>query len=306
MQRLIILSGRSGAGKTSALHILEDLGYLCIDNLPMSLLPDIVNRLITQDDVQLLAVGIDIRNPELDLNNFDNLLREINTVISPLTIFLTAQDNKLIERFSATRRKHPLFKRYQVLSEAIQAEYEQLKSIAASANITIDTSKLNIHELKERLLLKLGSSSKLVVLFQSFGFKHGIPLDADFVFDVRVLTNPHWHLSLRNKTGKDQAVIDFLAQDADVQKMIDDLTHFFNNWLPNIKQSNRHSISIAIGCTGGKHRSVYIVETLSKLFSEQWQVHTLHRESKQWHKTLNQTQKVSDNTENNMVSFVNK
>lgn len=283
MQRLLIISGRSGAGKTSALHILEDLGYLCIDNLPLSLLPDITERLIRQDHVKKLAVGIDIRNPKLDLENFDVILRQVNTIITPETVFLTAQDAKIIARFSATRRKHPLLDRCQSLSEALATEVEQLKPIAKNAAITIDTSKLNIHELKERIKLKLGQDDRLVVLLQSFGFKHGIPLDADYVFDVRMLPNPHWQLSLRRLTGKDQEVIDFLAQDSDVKNMLADITRFFESWLPSFSSTNRHSISIAIGCTGGQHRSVFIVESLAKAFAQDWQVEILHREAKYWH-----------------------
>lgn len=297
MQRLLIVSGRSGSGKTSALHILEDLSYLCIDNLPLSLLPDIVERLLLQNDVKKLAVGIDIRSQKLDLENFDSIMRQVNTIITPEILFLTAQDEQIIARFSATRRKHPLLDVHHSLSDALNAESKRLKTIAVNATITIDTSKLNIHELKERIKIKLGQDSRLLVLFQSFGFKHGIPLDADYVFDVRMLPNPHWQLSLRGLSGRDKAVQDFLEQDADVKNMRADLQRFFENWLPSFSSTNRNSISIAIGCTGGQHRSVFMVESLAQAFAKDWQVQILHRERKHWEKakTLEMPSIILDN-----------
>lgn len=282
MQRLVIVSGRSGSGKTSALHILEDLGYLCIDNLPLSLIPDIVGRLHDEGHITQLALGIDIRNPDVDLNEFSHILRELNNVGSPDVLFLTTQDEQLLARYGATRRKHPLLDRFQSLEEAIEAEEALLKPILQHATIMLDTSKLNIHELKDNMKIKLGQHDSLTVLFQSFGFKYGAPLDADYVFDVRMLPNPHWQAGLRELTGRDDDVMSFLEQDSDVKKMLDDIAQFLTNWLPSFRDTNRHSISIAIGCTGGQHRSVYLVETLAQRFQTDWSVQTVHRERKYW------------------------
>lgn len=282
MQRLVIVSGRSGSGKTSALHILEDLGYLCIDNLPLSLIPDIVGRLHAEGHIKRLALGIDIRNPHVDLNDFNHILHAVSSIVSPEVLFLTTQDEQLLARFAATRRRHPLLDRFQSLEEAIEAEEELIKPILHHATIMLDTSKLNIHELKDHIKLKLGQHDSLTVLFQSFGFKHGVPLDADYVFDVRMLPNPHWQAGLRELTGRDKEVINFLEQDSDVSKMLNDIAQFLANWLPSFRDTNRHTISIAIGCTGGQHRSVYLTETLAQRFQKDWSVQTLHRERKYW------------------------
>lgn len=282
MKRIVIVSGRSGTGKTSALHVLEDLGYLCIDNLPLSIIPDIVGRLHHEGHIDSLALGIDIRNPHVHLDDFSHILRELNNVVSPDVLFLTSHDEQLLARYGATRRKHPLLDRFQCLEEAIEAEEELLKPILQHATIMLDTSKLNIHELKDHIKLKLGQHDNLTVLFQSFGFKHGAPLDTDYMFDVRMLPNPHWQAGLRALTGRDQEVIQFLEQDADVKKMLSDISQFLTNWLPRFRDTNRHSISIAIGCTGGQHRSVYLVEALAQHFQQDWSVKTIHRERKYW------------------------
>lgn len=286
MQRLLIVSGRSGTGKTSAIHILEDLGYLCIDNLPLSLIPDVVERLHVANHVHKLALGVDVRNPSEDLRQFDDVQKQVNTIITPEVLFLTAQDEKLIARFSSTRRKHPLMGArnfgFRSLEEALLTEKKLLEPIADLATLTIDTSNLNIHELKERIKLKVGQGDELLVLFQSFGFKYGVPLDADYVFDVRMLPNPHWQVGLREQTGQDAAVISFLEQDVDVVNMLTDLKTFIGNWLPSFQATNRHTLTVAIGCTGGKHRSVYMAESLAAHFAGDWQTQVLHREIKHW------------------------
>jgi UPF0042 nucleotide-binding protein len=263
---LVVVSGRSGSGKSTALHLLEDNGFYCIDNLPAGLLPDLA-RQANDAGMQLpkVAISIDARNLRSDLQRFPELLEQVrNSGITCDVIFLAATDEVLIKRFSETRRKHPLTDQSHSLAEAIAAELRLLEPIIDLANLKIDTSHLNLYQLrdtlKQRLLGSQGSTPS--VLIQSFGFKRGVPVDADLVFDVRCLPNPYWKPELRQFSGKDQPVRDFLDAQPDVQEMYQDIRAFLDKWLPRYAAGERSYMTIAIGCTGGHHRSVYIAERL--------------------------------------------
>lgn len=263
--RLIIVSGRSGSGKTISLHVLEDLGYCCIDNLPVDMLPDLVKKL--EGDHPLLAVSIDARN--LPTNVL--LLKE---VISQLRqpprkceiIYLDAAKASLLKRFSETRRRHPLTSNLVSLQEAIEKEGILLSPLASMADITIDTSTLSNHQLCALISDRVGKdkTDRLQLLFQSFGFKNGMPVDADFIFDVRCLPNPYWKATLRALTGKEKAVCEYLQTFPEVEKMIEDVLHFLEDWVPRFEADNRSYLTVGIGCTGGQHRSVYVAEQLVK------------------------------------------
>lgn len=282
MKRLLIVSGRSGSGKSSALHILEDIGYYSIDNLPLSLLPEIVAKLDQENHLDMLALGVDVRTPRADLMEFESILEQLKGHGEVEVLFLNARDDVLLARFGATRRRHPLADRYSTLQEALIAEEALLAPVAKRASLTLDTSSLNVHELKQTLTVKMGQGDQMILILQSFGYKHGIPLDADFVFDVRHLPNPHWQAALRAKTGLDKDVQDFLAADKNVNAMFDDLYQFLGKWMPIFAESHRHYLTVAIGCTGGQHRSVYLVNRLSDALKLQWPTQTLHREMKHW------------------------
>ena len=280
MKRLLIVSGRSGSGKSSALHMLEDLGYYCIDNLPLSLLPDIVAKLDKENNLELLALGVDVRTPRSDLMQFEQILEQLKQFAAPEVLFLKAREDVLIARYGATRRRHPLTDRYQTLAEAIAAEDTLLAGIARHATLTLDTSNLNIHELQHTLSVKMGQGDRMIVILESFGYKRGVPLDADYVFDVRHLPNPHWQPHLKPLTGLDAEVQAFLQTHQDVNSMQDDILTFLQKWLPVYANTHRHYLTVAIGCTGGQHRSVYLVERLAAVLKTSWPVQTLHRELK--------------------------
>lgn len=282
MKRILIVSGRSGSGKSSALHILEDIGYYSIDNLPLSLLPDIVAKLEQENHLDMLALGLDVRTPRSDLIEFEFILERLKEHGKVEVLFLNARDDVLVARFGATRRRHPLADRYNGLQEALTAEDMLLAPIVDQATLTMDTSNLNVHELKHTLSVKMGQGDQMILILQSFGYKHGIPLDADFVFDVRHLPNPHWQPDLRAKTGLDKVVHDFLHTDEHVNAMFDDIYQFLNKWMPIFAEGHRHYLTVAIGCTGGQHRSVYMVDRLSDALKLQWPTQTLHREMKHW------------------------
>lgn len=282
MKRLLIVSGRSGSGKSSALHILEDIGYYSIDNLPLSLLPEIVAKLDQENHLDMLALGVDVRTPRSDLLEFEAILEQLQAHGEVEVLFLNARDDVLLARFAATRRRHPLADRYSTLQEALIAEEALLGAVANRATLTLDTSSLNVHELKQTLSVKMGQGDQMILILQSFGYKHGIPLDADFVFDVRHLPNPHWQAALRPKTGLDKDVQEFLSSDKNVNAMFDDISQFLAKWMPIFAESHRHYLTVAIGCTGGQHRSVYMVNRLSDTLKLQWPTQTLHREMKHW------------------------
>ncbi len=280
MKKLLIVSGRSGSGKSSALNILEDLGYFCIDNLPLSLLPSLVRHFQTTPHISRIGVGVDVRSLPDDLSRFDKVLSELDSLgVQTDTLFLDARDDVLLARFSATRRRHPLSTDTVSLSEAIQQEKAILDPISTRASVYLDTSTLNVHELQQTLAARLANTAQITILFESFGYKHGVPLDADFVFDVRCLPNPHWQTSLREQTGLDRAVREFLDGHAEVEALFHDISQFLLKWLPRITADHRHYLTVAIGCTGGQHRSVYIVERLAAFMANRVpHIQTLHRE----------------------------
>lgn len=280
MQHILIITGLSGAGKSSALNVLEDVGYYCIDNLPLLLLPELVEK-IHQQNVELLALGIDVRSTQLDFAQFEEILTQLKKYSVVNVIYITAEQQELIARFNLSRRPHPLSTRCATLSECIHTEKKLLYPIQEFASLHIDTTDKSVHDIKHALLTKLNKNPQLTVIIQSFGFKYGIPLDTDYVFDVRHLPNPHWNIELRPLSGLDEPVQLFLADSEQVKSMTDDLSDFFNKWLPIFSQ-NRHYITIAIGCTGGQHRSVYLVEQLKQYLQADWTVQVLHREQKRW------------------------
>lgn len=280
--RLVIISGRSGSGKSTALHQLEDEGFYCIDNLPATLLPALVERARAEDfGPSGLAVCIDARNTHADLAHFSNLLGELPEGLATDILYLDADDSSLIKRFSETRRRHPLSAEDIPLAEAISREREILEPIASAASLLIDTSQMTIYELRSAIRERLvgAQAGDIAVLFQSFGFKRGLPTDADLVFDVRVLPNPHWEKSLRLKTGRDPEVVAFLEQAPLALELYEDLKTFIESWLPRYRDSNRSYVTIALGCTGGQHRSVYLAEKLYRHFQEHYpEVNLRHRE----------------------------
>ncbi len=285
--QIIIVSGRSGSGKTTALHILEDFGYYVIDNLPLPLMIDAVDNLIG-DDTTKVALGIDVRTPRADLSAFPevykNLVNKYGQAVKVL--YVTAQESILVARFGATRRVHPLMPTAHNLPNALAKEIELLKPIASHADIKIDTSTLNIHELKEKIRHHLGVDNQVVVNILSFGFKHGAPIDADFVFDVRILPNPHWQENLRAMTGLDNEVQTFFNQYPEVDDMAKDIGVFLQKWLPSFLNNNRYNVTVAIGCTGGKHRSVYIADSVGRFLAnklpDSLPIVVKHREKRHW------------------------
>jgi len=282
--RLVIVSGLSGSGKSNALHVLEDHGFYCIDNLPINLLQAFAEDIITSKSQghENFAVGIDARNLSTIVDNFEEMLQNLNTNdLQCEVIYLKASDDVIIKRFSETRRKHPLTNNTISLNEAIKNEQNLLEPISRCAQITFDTTYTNIHELRDIITQRICSdtSNTLTIQFLSFGFKHGIPLNADYVFDVRCLPNPHWEPELRTCTGKDEAVQSFLERHSSVNKMMNDITKFISDWIPCFEADNKSYITIAIGCTGGQHRSVYFAEKLSAHFANiRDSIQTRHRE----------------------------
>ncbi|OAL80062.1 RNase adaptor protein RapZ [Acinetobacter sp. SFB] len=282
MKRILIVTGQSGSGKSSALQILEDLGYYCIDNLPLALLPEIVAKLDNENNLEQLALGVDVRSTRADLEEFDHVFEQLQTHGSVDIIYLTTQDQQLISRFSTSRRPHPLSSRFKSLNQCIQEEKTLLLPIQLRSTVHIDTTDKSVHDLKHTLLSKLGQSDNLILILQSFGYKHGIPLDADYVFDVRHLPNPHWELELRKYSGLDLPVQQFLLQSEQANEMFEDIYHFLDKWLPAFAEGHRHYMTVSIGCTGGQHRSVYIVDRLKKALEAKWSIQVLHREMKHW------------------------
>lgn len=279
--QLIIVSGRSGSGKTIALRVLEDLGFYCVDNLPISLLPTLVHAVIEQ--YQKIAISIDVRNlPEHSEELLDSL-SFLPKGVEPEILFIDSDDNTLLKRFGETRRLHPLSQKELPLLEALQAEHKMLEPIMERATWRLDSSDLSLHQLSEQVTERvLGrADKKLIIVFQSFGFKYGLPKDADFVFDARILPNPHWQPELKLLTGLDTDVQIFFRQQPLVTKFIYQLENFLDTWLPHFQRSNRSYLTIATGCTGGQHRSVYISQQLAERFEQKAvKVQVRHRELK--------------------------
>jgi UPF0042 nucleotide-binding protein len=279
-----IISGLSGSGKSVALHALEDMDYYCIDNLPVGLLEAFANEIReqTMSDGRNVAVGIDARNHPDQLSNFPKIIASLRSqgIICNI-LFLQADDATLLKRFSETRRKHPLSGADTPLADAIKRERNLLGPITANADMFIDTSRTNVHQLRDLVMESLGKNQKsgFLMLLRSFGYKHGIPGDADFVFDARCLPNPHWQADLRNLTGKDSAVADYLENEEVARLYYQQLEDFLTSWVPHFQADNRSYLSIAIGCTGGQHRSVYLVERLAReLKGQLCDIVTRHRE----------------------------
>lgn len=265
--RVIIVSGRSGSGKSTALNVLEDNGFYCIDNLPAGLLPELAERALLHTELlhPQVAVSIDARNLPSQLKRFPELLDEVRAryIVCDL-LYLDTDDETLLKRFSETRRRHPLTNENRSLAEAIQDETRLLAPIRDLADLKIDTTNLNLYQLRDTLKLRLLNKPEpgTAFLVESFGFKRGMPVDADLVFDVRCLPNPYWKPDLRDFSGLDQRVIDYLAIQPDVEEMYQDIHAYLHKWLPRFAASNRSYVTIAIGCTGGHHRSVYLAERL--------------------------------------------
>jgi UPF0042 nucleotide-binding protein len=281
--QLQIVTGMSGSGKTIALHTLEDMGYYCIDNLPVSILEAVALHLTDEPEAIFCktAVGVDARSQSGQIPRLPEFVQNMrNQGLNVNVLFLDAQNETLIKRFSETRRKHPLTDNEHSLDEAIQHERLLLEPISTSADLCIDTSHTNLHELRDLIQSRLGgNSTRASILFESFGFKHGLPRDVDFVFDVRCLPNPHWQTELRPHTGLDQPVADFLASHHGTNDMFQDLVRFFERWIPTFEADGRSYLTVAIGCTGGQHRSVYLVDRLYRHFKDQgMQVMSRHRE----------------------------
>lgn len=281
----VVISGRSGSGKTTALQLLEDSGFICIDNLPVNLLPTLITEVSQAANSQTMkfAVGIDARTVSGDLSRFPEILEWAQQKQNArfTVVYLDASDQVLIKRFSETRRKHPLSNKTTGLREAIRAENAILDPVARLSDITIDTSNLTLHELRSAVKKKVAGAEGqgMALMFESFGFKYGVPVDADFVFDVRSLPNPYWQPDLRAHTGLQTPVMDFLAAQPQVTSMYEDIVQFLEKWIPSFEQNNRSYLTIAIGCTGGMHRSVYLADKLSAHFQGLYaNVQTRHRQ----------------------------
>lgn len=261
--QLVIISGRSGSGKTVALRALEDLGFYCVDNLPLVLLPILVNTL---NQARKVAVSIDSRNPFKGKEEVNETLDFLPQKIKAQIIFVDAADDILVRRYSDTRRIHPLAGTETSLVGAIELERQVLAPLQEKADYYVDTSQLSVHELSDEIRrIILGDVDKqLIITVLSFGFKHGIPTDADTVFDARILPNPHWEPLLRPLTGLDEPVQHFFAKEELVTKFTSQIESFIETWLPYFKRNNRSYLTIAIGCTGGQHRSVYIADVLGQ------------------------------------------
>lgn len=281
--KLIIISGRSGSGKSVALRALEDLGYYCVDNIPVNLLPALTHSV--SEETNQVAVSIDVRNLPKDPAELSEILDYLPQSWSLTIVYIDASDDILIKRFSETRRLHPLTRMNKSLSDAIASERDLLAPIAERADLYIDTDALSIHQLaeliRERILGK--KSSRLVLVFESFGFKHGIPKDADYVFDARFLPNPHWEPDLKHLTGLDGPVEVFLGSQPIVTKFIWQIQNLITTWLPHLERNNRSYVTVAIGCTGGQHRSVFVSETLAKTFKD------IHPDVQIRHRELNKS-----------------
>ncbi len=281
---VVVVSGLSGSGKSVALKTFEDLDFYCIDNLPVELLPAFVRSLM-RDDVlpQKVAVGIDVRNRHGDLSKLVQWRAHVTDLgLSGQLLFFDAGDEVLLRRYSDTRRRHPLSHGGLSLTEAIAREREITAPLRNDADTVIDTSALNVHQLRRRIISDFGADrgASLSLLFESFAYKRGVPGDADFVFDARVLSNPHWNPELRPFSGRDAVVRDYLDAQPEVAEYVGQVNGFLDTWLPRLRGETRSYVTIAFGCTGGKHRSVYLAETLAQHAREQgWEdVGVFHRE----------------------------
>lgn len=270
--KIVIISGRSGSGKSIALQALEDIGYYAIDNLPGMLLAPLVEQLEKDSPTRRrIAVSIDARNLPDALTRFPELLDEVRqSGMDVQVVYITTDSRVLLERYSATRRRHPLTRdNDRTLAEAIEIEQQTLSPIREKSDLIIDSTNLSVHDLRSRITEQVAqhSSRHLTLTFESFGFKHGVPTDADMVFDARCLPNPYWDIALRADTGRDTSVVKFLEDYPVVQAMHDDIAGWLERWLPEYQASNRSYLTVSVGCTGGQHRSVYLCEKLAAHFA---------------------------------------
>jgi UPF0042 nucleotide-binding protein len=278
-QHVVIVSGLSGAGKSTALKALEDMGYHCIDNLPTPLLGDFARQLQAEPDAyRRVALGMDVRAPGLDTQALSSWIETLRASgIRAKVLFLEADDSALLKRYGATRRPHPLAQGEGALLSAIGRERKLLAPLRDMADWRIDTTQTNIHQLKHQTWRHVGpETDDMTVVVQSFGFSHGVPPDADYVFDARCLPNPHWDDALRPLTGRDAPVAEFLKRDPDVDRLGDDIETFLRTWLPAHENTHRSFITVGIGCTGGRHRSVYLAERLSNKLRDAFPELVLH------------------------------
>lgn len=279
--QLVLISGRSGSGKSSALNVLEDVGFNCIDNLPVTLLPELMQEMKQAVLEPKVAVCIDARNALPALQRFPELVQQLPAGIELLIVYLDAHNDSLYKRFSETRRKHPLTDDRTSLLEAINKESEMLDPILNMAHLNIDTTGLSLHALREQIKRRVTQDElqTMALQFLSFGYKHGIPHEADLVFDVRCLPNPYWDPHLRKFTGLDEPVQKFLHQEPAVGAMLNSIQGFLEQWIPAYEANNRSYLTIGIGCTGGYHRSVYLVQQLAQLWRQKRKnVQTRHRQ----------------------------
>ena len=281
---LVIVSGMSGSGKSVALNTFEDLGFYCVDNLPAELLPEFV-RSVARDDgaPEKLAVGIDVRNRHSDLANIPGWLSAVGALgLDPRLVFFETDDAVLLKRYADTRRRHPLSHLGLSLADAISLERQVLKPLRQVADSVIDTSALNVHQLRRQVITDFGlvADHALSLLFESFAYRRGVPADADFVFDARVLPNPHWNPELRPLSGRDAQVRDHLELQEDVREYVRQVEAFLDTWLPRLRSETRSYVTVAFGCSGGRHRSVYLAERLARHFRDSgWaEVAVHHRE----------------------------
>jgi len=275
--KLIIISGQSGSGKTVALRVLEDLGYNCIDGVPFQLLEQLLDTVDAKNNK--VAITLDVRNLPSEASAIDYLLARLREKVDIEIIYIDTVTTELIRRYSETRRLHPLSKHKLSLSQALELEKQILVPIRKCATLEIDTTALSIHSLNERIKIHIqgSSKSKLLITFQSFGFKHIHPEEADYIFDVRFLPNPHWEAKLQAFNGTEQPIIDYLESFPLVEQTVNQIENLFQSWMPHLEDNNRNYVTIAIGCTGGKHRSVYMAEKIAARFSLQYQVQIEHK-----------------------------
>ena len=280
---LVIVSGMSGSGKSVALNTFEDLGFYCVDNLAAELLPAFVKSVTRGDSApEKLAVGIDVRSRS-DLGNLPEWLSAVGALgLDPKLVFFDARDAVLLRRYADTRRRHPLSHLGLVLADAIALERQVLKPLQQIADVVLDTSDLNVHQLRRQVITEfaLGHDASPSLLFESFAYRRGVPADADFVLDARVLPNPHWNPELRPLSGRDTGVREFLDAQPEVAEYVGQVTQFLDTWLPRLQSDTRSYVTIAFGCTGGRHRSVYLAERLAEHCRERgWaEVAVHHRE----------------------------
>ena len=263
---LIVVSGMSGSGKSVALNTLEDLDFFCTDNLPAELLPRFVRSVAGDSGRTRLAVGIDVRNRTPDLSRIPQWLSEVGALgIDHKLVYFDTRDEVLLKRYSDTRRKHPLSHGGLALADAIRLERERMRPLQAIADLVMDTSEMNVHQMRRQVItaLGIGASQGLSLLFESFAYKRGLPADADFIFDARALPNPHWDARLRPLSGRDPAVREHLEQDPVVSAFAEQVTAFLDAWIPRFEAETRSYLTVAFGCTGGRHRSVYLAERLA-------------------------------------------